>query len=305
MSTSRRHFLGAAALISATAALPSPAHAASRPARIATRDAAELYIKDWGDGLPIILTHAWPLNADSWDHHAVALTEAGYRVIAYDRRGFGRSSQPSGGYDYDTFADDLQDVIAATGVKDVTLVGYSMGGGEIVRYVSRHGRKNIVRIGLIGSVVPGIVKSAENPQGIDPSVFAGIKEGLRKDRAGFLAGLLKDAFYDASIVGTNPVTQDMLNWSMYQAMQASLRALIGCVDAFGGENWRAELSSIDVPTLILHGTADKPVPFELTAKTAAAGIRQAKLVPYQGTSHGLLVTERERVAKDLLEFMKV
>lgn len=300
----RRQFLSAAALIAVAAAVPATARATQRPARIKTRDSTELYVKDWGSGPPVVLTHAWPLNADSWDHHAVALTEAGYRVITYDRRGFGRSTQPSEGYNYDTLADDLRDVIKATGVKDVTLIGYSMGGGEIVRYLSRHGRKNVAKIGLVGSVVPGIAKSADNPNGVDPTVFAGIKDGLRKDRAGFLAGLLKDAFYDASITGSNPVTPEVLHWSMYQAMQASLRALIGCVDAFGGENWRSELSSIDVPTLILHGTADKPVPFELTAKAAAAGIRQAKLIAYAGTSHGLLVTERERVTRDLIEFLR-
>jgi non-heme chloroperoxidase len=300
----RRHFLTAAALASAAAIIPRTARALERRARVLTRDSVELYVKDWGSGRPVILTHAWPLNADSWDHHAVALTEAGYRVIAYDRRGFGRSSQPSDGYDYDTFADDLRDVIKATGVKDVTLIGYSMGGGEIVRYLSRHGGKRVAKIGLVGSVVPGIVKSADNPNGVDSAVFSGIKDGLRKDRAGFLAGLLKNVFYDTSIAGTHPVTPEVLDWSMYQAMQASLRALIGCVDAFGGESWRPELSALNVPALILHGTADKPVPFELTAKVAATGIRQAKLVAYAGTSHGLLVTERERVTRDLLEFLR-
>lgn len=304
--TTRRKFIGVTAAATAAigaAALPTSARAQSASARIKTKDAVELYVKDWGKGRPVILTHAWPLSADCWDYHACVLANAGYRAIAYDRRGFGRSSQPSIGYDYDTLADDLAAVMEATGVRDITLVGYSMGGGEIVRYLSRHGSKNVIKAALVASIVPGIVKTKLNPGGLDRTVFDGIKEGVLKDKAGFIASLLKDAFYDVGIGGTHSVSSAALDWSWQMAMQAGLRGLVGCVDAFGHADFRPELAAVTVPTLILHGTADKPVPFELTARPAATGIAQSKLVEYKGASHGVLVTERDRVTHDLLEFL--
>jgi non-heme chloroperoxidase len=179
-----------------------------------------------------------------------------------------------------------------------------MGGGEIVRYLSRHGAKGVIKAGLVGSVAPGIVKTKFNPQGVEPSFFEGLKNELLNDKVNFFARLLKDVFYDVAQRGTFPVTKEVLDWSWQQAMQAGLQALIGSVDAFGRADFRPELSAVDVPTLLLHGTADKPVPFELTARPAAAGIRQARLIEYEGISHGLLVTERERVTRDILEFLK-
>ena len=227
-------------------------------------------------------------------------------MIAYDRRGFGRSSQPGGGYNYNTYADDLAVVINATGARDATLIGFSMGGGEIVRYLSRHGSNRTIKAGLVATVVPGLAKNANNPNGVDPSFFDGLKGNLRKDRATFLSGLLRDVFYDveASKKSTNPVSQAVLDWSMQMAMQASIRALIESVDAFGKEDFTADLAAVDVPTLILHGSADKPVPFDLTAKRAAAAIKQSRLIEYPGATHGLLVTERDRVTQDLLEFLR-
>jgi len=304
----RRTFLAAsaAAMGAAAAVHAAPARKTARFAsgRLALTDGTELFVKDWGTGRPVILTHAWPLDADCWDHQALALAEAGFRVIAYDRRGFGRSSQPDGGYDYDTFADDLAQVITATGARDVTLAGFSMGGGEIVRFLSRHGGRGVSRIALVGSVVPGIARGPRNPQGVPPEFFEGLKSSLRADRATFFAGLLRDVFYDVAAAGTFEVTPAVLDWSWQQAMQAGLRALVESVDAFGRADFRPELAGIDVPTLVLHGTADKPVPIDLTARQAAAGIRQARLVEYAGVSHGLLVTERDRVTRDLLEFAR-
>ena len=312
--TNRRTFINMAAVAAGatTAMALSPSARAqgtitrNHAGTIKTRDGAELFIKDWGSGRPVVLTHAWPLSSDCWDQHAVALVEAGYRVIAYDRRGFGRSSQPGGGYDYNTYADDLAAVINSTGARDVTLVGFSMGGGEIVRYLSRHGSRQIIKAGLVATVVPGLAKNAHNPNGVDPSFFDGVKDNLRKDRATFLSGLLRDVFYDVetSKKSTNPVSQAVLDWSMQMAMQASIRALIESVNAFGKEDFTADLAAVDVPTLILHGSADKPVPFELTAKRAAAAIKQSKLIEYPGATHGLLVTERDRVTHDLLEFLR-
>jgi non-heme chloroperoxidase len=311
--TNRRNFLGmtATAVIGTTAAVTSnrtQAQSAGKrnyTGRIRTSDGTELFVKDWGSGRPVILTHAWPLSCDCWDQQAVALVDAGYRVIAYDRRGFGRSSQPAQGYDYDTYADDLAAVIKASRAKDVTLVGFSMGGGEIVRYFSRHGAANVIKAGLVATVVPGLAKNANNPQGVEPSFFDGLKDNLRKDRATFLSGLLRDVFYDVetSRKSTNPVSQAVLDWSLQMAMQAGIRALIESVDAFGKEDFVPDLAAVSVPTLILHGNADKPVPFHLTAKRAAAGIKQAKLIEYAGATHGLLVTERERVSRDLVDFV--
>jgi non-heme chloroperoxidase len=309
-TTTRRHFIGATATAAVgSLALPAVASAQTSfvPARatgsVKTNDGAQLYVKDWGQGRPVILLAAWPLSADCWDYHAHVLAQAGYRAIAYDRRGFGRSSQPSEGYNYDTLADDLAAVIEATGARDLTLAGYSMGGGEVVRYLTRHGSQKIRQMALIASIAPGIAKTKLNPDGVDRAFFDGIKEGVLKDKAGFFAGLLKDAFYDVSIVGATPVTQTTIDWSWQMAMQAGLRGLIGCVDAFGGADFRPELSGLTLPTLVLHGTADKPVPFAFTARHVADGIKHAKLVAYEGAAHGILVSERERVTQDLLAFL--
>jgi non-heme chloroperoxidase len=310
-TSTRRNFIGAAATMAVgSLALPSRTRGQSTSSPVArvtggvkTRDGTQLYVKDWGQGRPVILLAAWPLSADCWDHHAHVLAGAGYRAIAYDRRGFGRSSQSSDGYEYDTLADDLAAVIEATGARDITLAGYSMGGGEIVRYLSRHGAQKIRQVALVASIVPGIVRTKLSPDGVDRAFFEGLKESILQDKAGFLAGLLKDVFYDVSIMGTTPVTQAILDWSWQMAMQAGLRGLVGCVDAFGGADFRPELPTITVPTLILHGTADKPVPYALTARHAAAGIKSSTLVTYEGSAHGLLVTERDRVAHDLLAFL--
>jgi pimeloyl-ACP methyl ester carboxylesterase len=304
----RRTFLAASAAFGAAAAVnAAPARKATprlASGRLALKDGTELFVKDWGSGPTVVLTHSWPFSSDCWDHHALALADAGFRVIAYDRRGFGRSSQPDGGYDYDTFADDLAQVVEATGARDVTLVGYSMGGGEVVRYLSRHGARAVRKVALVASVVPGLGQGPQNPHGVPPAFFEGLKASLRADRATFLADLLRDVFYDTAAPATFKVTQAVLDWSWRQAMQAGLRALVSSVDAFGSTDFRGELAGVEVPALVLHGTGDKPVPIDLTARPAAAGIRQARLVEYEGVSHGLLVTERERVRRDLLEFLK-
>ena len=314
MSHSRREFLSAATVASAVttaAMIPTTASAASgtpraNTGRLKLKDGTELFVKDWGAGRPVVLTHAWPLSSDCWDQQGAALVHAGYRVISYDRRGFGRSSQPGDGYNYNQFADDLAEVIGATGAKDATLVGFSMGGGEIVRYLSRHGSRNVIKAGLVGSVAPGLAKGPNNPDGVGPEFFDGLKDNLRKDRLTFLGGLLRDVFYDveASKRSTTPVSQAVVDWSLQMAMQAGLHALIQSVDAFGKEDFWPDLAAVRVPTLILHGNADKPVPFEMTACRAARGLANAKLVEYAGATHGLLVSERERVTRDLLDFLE-
>ena len=314
MPDTRRDFLTAAtaATVGAAAAMApleraSAARAAARAVtgHVKLKDGTELFVKDWGSGRPVVLTHAWPLSSDCWDQHAVALVEAGFRVISYDRRGFGRSTQPAGGYNYNQFADDLAEVIAATGAKDATLVGFSMGGGEIARYLSRHGTRNVIKVGLVATILPGLAKGPNNPNGVEPAFFEGLKNNLRKDRLTFYGGLLRDVFYDVetSRKSTNPISQAVIDWSVQQAMQAGLLALIESVEAFGKEDFWPDLAAVTMPTLIVHGSADKPVPFDLTARRAARGIRGAKLIEYAGATHGLLVSERERLARDLIEFV--
>jgi non-heme chloroperoxidase len=299
--TTRRIFLGGALAAASAATLPRLARA--QGAKIKVKDGTELFVKDTGGtGRAVVMTHAWPLNADVWDYQAAALSKAGMRVITYDRRGFGRSAQPASGYDFDTFADDLAAVIEQTGVRDATLVGYSMGGGEVVRYFSRHQGRNVAKAALVAAAAYDLLKTENNPGGIDGEVFDGIKKGVLGDRKTYLASLLRDVFLDAKRPATNPVTQEMLDAALTMAMQASVAATAGCVDAFGKTDFRTELASVKVPTLLLHGTADNAVPFAL-AKLTAAGIAQSKLIEYQDASHGVVLTERDRVTGDLAAFI--
>jgi len=305
--TTRRTFLhaslGALAATSAAAALPRLAFGQGRTVKIKTRDGTELFVKDTGGaGRAVVMTHAWPLNADVWDHQAAQLSKAGFRVVTYDRRGFGRSDKPAGGYDFDTFADDLANVIEQTGVRDATLVGYSMGGGEVVRYLSRHNGRNVAKAGLVGAAAHYLLKTENNPVGIDGAVFDGIKQGVQGDRKAYLAGLLRDVFLDAKRPSTNAVTQEMIDSTLAMAMQASVAATVGCVDAFAKTDFRPELAAVKVPTLVLHGTADIPVPFAI-GKATSEGIAQSKLIEYPDASHGIVLTEWDRVTRDLQAFI--
>lgn len=305
--TTRRSFLqlsfGALAATSTAVTLPQVARSQGRALEIKTRDGVRLFVKDsGGPGRAIVMTHAWPLNADIWDYQAMQLSNAGFRVVTYDRRGFGRSDKPAGGYDFDRFADDLADVIEQTGVREATLVGYSMGGGEVVRYFSRHNGRHVVKAGLVGAAAHYLTKTENNPIGIDGAVFEGIKQGVQGDRKAYLAGLLADVFLDARRPATNAVTQEMVDAALAMAMQASVAATIGCVDAFARTDFRRELAAVKVPTLVLHGTADIPVPFAI-GKATAEGIAQARLIEYPDASHGIVLTERDRVTADLQVFI--
>src|SRR5262245_14502817 len=303
MTPTRRTFT---ALLAASAvALPriSFAQGPARAGTIKTKDGVELFVKDTGgNGRAIVLTHAWPLNADIWDYQAAALSKAGYRVISYDRRGFGRSGKPETGYSFDTFADDLAAVIEQTGVRDATIAGYSMGGGEVVRYLTRHNNRHVVKAGLVGGAAYYLLKTENNPLGADGSVFDGMKQGVQGDRKAFLTGLLTNVFFDARRPSTVPVTQDVIDSAVAMAIQASVPATIGCIDAFSTTDFRPELASVKVPTLVLHGTADIPVSFD-QAKATAGGIAGSKLIAYQDASHGIVVTERDRVTRDLQAFL--
>lgn len=267
-------------------------------AMVKTRDGTTLYVKDWGHGRPVVLIHGWPLSADSWDDQALALANAGHRVIFYDRRGFGRSDQPWSGFDYDTLADDLADVIAASGAENTALVGFSMGGGEVARFVSRHG--GVRAAALIASVVPFMLKTGDNPDGVPGEEFDKIKAGIQADRPKFLAGFLKD-FYGVGLV-SKPVSDEVVAASLQVALQAGLKGTLDCVDAFGRTDFRGDLAAFTMPTLILHGTADKTVPIAVSGRAAARGIPGSKLIEIDGP-HGLLATHKDEVSKALVDFL--
>lgn len=269
---------------------------------VTTPDKTTLYLKDWGAGQPVILLSGWPLSADSWDDQALVLAGSGYRVLAYDRRGFGRSSQPWGGYDYDTLADDLATVIQQTGAEDAVLVGFSMGGGEVARYMSRHGGRSVRKAALISSVVPRMLKSDDNPDGTEQAVFDTMLTRIREDRAQFFAGFFKD-FFGVGML-THPVSNELLEWARAQALQASLRATLECVKAFSSTDFRPDLEAFQVPTLIVHGTVDKTVPIAASAKAAYSGILKSTLSEYDGAPHGLFATHKQQLAEELLAFVR-
>ncbi len=302
--TTRRSFLRLSlGALAATTAVTLPHIAHGRTFEIKTRDGVGLFVKDTGgSGRAVVMTHAWPLNADIWDYQAAKLSSAGFRVVTYDRRGFGRSDQPAGGYDFDTFADDLAAVIEQTGVRDATLVGYSMGGGEVVRYFSRHNGRNVVKAGLVGAAAHYLLKTENNPIGIDGAIFEGIKQGVQGDRKTYLGNLLRDVFLDAKRPATHAVTPETVEATLAMAMQASVAATAACVDAFARTDFRPELAAVKVPTLVLHGTADIPVPFAI-GKATAEGIAQSRLIEYPDASHGIVLTERDRVTRDLQAFI--
>ncbi|MBB5713916.1 alpha/beta fold hydrolase [Sphingomonas aerophila] len=270
---------------------------------IKTRDGTDLYVKDWGSGRPVILTHGWPLNADSWDVQAQALAEAGFRVIAYDRRGFGRSGQPWDGYNYDTLADDLADVMKAAGAdQDATIVGFSMGGGEVARYMSRHEGKGVIAAGLVASVVPYMLKTDDNPNGAPESTFQQMREGIKDDRAHFFRRKFTPQFYGVGYI-SSPVSDDVLDYSTSLALMAGLKPTLACLDAFAYTDFRPDLPAFRVPTLIVHGTGDQTVPIDTSGRAAALGIAQSQLVEYDGAPHGLNVTHADRLSQDLLTFL--
>jgi non-heme chloroperoxidase len=269
---------------------------------VTTPDNTKLYVKDWGSGKPVIMMSGWPLTADSWDDQSMALADAGFRAIAYDRRGFGRSSQPWSGYDYNTLSDDLAAVIEQTGAQDATLVGFSMGGGEVARYMSRHGGKSVSKAVLVSSVVPYMLKTADNPHGTDEAVFDKMTRGMKEDRAKFFAGFFKD-FFGVGMVA-HPVSDQLMHWCVHVALQASLKATLECAKSFATTDFRPDLPAFKVPTLIIHGTDDKTVPIDASGRAAAKGIASATLIEYEGAPHGLFATEKERLTSDLLNFLR-
>jgi pimeloyl-ACP methyl ester carboxylesterase len=269
---------------------------------IETKDGTRLYVKTWGEGAPVVLIHGWPLSGDSWDPITHALAEAGFKAIAYDRRGFGRSDQPSGGYDYDTFADDLASVMAHYGAdRDVALVGFSMGGGEIARYLSRHQGKGVSKVALVSSVVPYMLQTDDNPGGVPQSVFDEMTAGMLKDRAKFFTGFFDD-FFGVGMV-SSPVSDEVVDLAWMTAMQAGLRPTLAAAKAFATTDFRPDLASCTVPTLVIHGSGDKTVPIDPTAREVVKAVPQATLIEYDGAPHGVFASHTDRLRDDLLTFL--
>jgi len=271
-------------------------------ATITTRDGVSLYVKDWGRGRPVVLLHGWPLSADTYDDLGMALANAGMRAIAYDRRGFGRSDQPWGGYDYDTMATDLADVLEKTGARGAALVGFSMGGGEVVRYLSRFRDHSVTQAVLIGSVVPYMLQTPDNPKGVPQAVFDQMAQGIAADRAKFWAAFFPQ-FYGSGLLRAK-VSDEVIEWSRAVAMQASLKATLDCATAFSTTDFRSDLKAVTVPTLIIHGTADATVPIDVSSRQAAAGIAGSVLKEYDGGPHGLLASHPAEIRDDVLAFLQ-
>jgi non-heme chloroperoxidase len=265
------------------------------------RTSIELYYEDHGSGSPVVLIHGWPLSGAWWEKQRAALLAAGHRVITYDRRGFGRSSKTGIGYNYNTFAADLDMLIKKLDLKKVALVGFSMGSGEVTRYLGKYGAKRVRKAALIGTLGPYLVKAADNPEGVDAKVFEGIKAGLRADRPAFLMEFLRN-FYNYDVTGGKLVSERVLedNWNV--AAGASAIGTVACVDCWI-EDFRKDISKNTVPTLILHGDADRILPADATSRRQAKMIKNVKFIELPGGSHGVLWTHADRINSELVRFL--
>lgn len=270
---------------------------------VTTADGTEIFYKDWGAGQPVVLSHGWPLNSDSWSAQAFHLASNGFRVITPDRRGHGRSTQTWDGNEMDTYADDLAAVIDALDLRDAALFGFSTGGGEIARYIGRHGTGRVAKAGLISAVPPQMVVSPTNPDGLPLSVFDGLREGSIADRSQLYRDLASGPFFGFNREGATP-SQGMIDSFWLQGMQTGEKNAYDCIKAFSETDFRDDLAKFDVPTLIVHGDDDQIVPI------AAAGIASAKIVPdatlkvYEGAPHGLTDTHKQRLNEDMLAFLQ-
>lgn len=275
---------------------------------LSTSDDTKLYYKDWqaqGNGSPqrtVVLMSGWPFSADSWEDQAFAIAAAGHRVIAYDRRGFGRSSQPFGGYDYDTLSDDLQAVLTRTQAHNVVLVGFSMGGGEVARYLARFPENTVIKAALVASVAPFKVVLSDDPSGNAGAAYEQTKQAILKDRAAFFVG-----FFEKFFGVTNkdaPVSDALLLWARSVALQGCLPATLGCLQAFSNTSFDVDLQHIKVPLLVIHGSADKIVPITDAGRKKVAALPLAQLIEYPDAPHGLFATHKARLTQDLLKFIE-
>jgi non-heme chloroperoxidase len=269
---------------------------------ITTKDGTEIYYKDWGKGPVVTFSHGWPLSSDAWDGQMLFLAQNGFRMVAHDRRGHGRSSQASSGNDMDGYADDLAAVIEALDLKDAILVGHSTGGGEVTRYIGRHGTKRVAKAVLIAAVPPIMLKSAANPEGLPMEVFDSMRSSLTKDRSQFYKDLATQ-FYGANRPGAK-VSQGILDQFWLWSMQAGLKNAYESIKAFSETDFTEDLKKIDVPTLVMHGEDDQIVPVKDSAVKTARLIRGAKEIYYPGAPHGLTATLQDQVNADLLAFLR-
>jgi len=267
-----------------------------------TNDGTQIYFKDWGSGQPVVFSHGWPLSADAWDDQMFFLGERGYRVIAHDRRGHGRSSQPWTGNDLSTYADDLAALVQELNLKDAIHVGHSTGGGEVARYIARHGTKRVAKAVLIGAIPPLMVKTETNPGGLPIEVFDEIRAKVLADRSQFFKDL-SAPFYGANRPGAK-VSQGLRDWFWLQGMQAGFKNAFDCIKAFSETDQTDDLKKFDVPTLIIHGDDDQIVPIGAAAMRSSKLIKDAILKVYPGAPHGLPSTHKDQVNADLLAFIE-
>ncbi len=262
----------------------------------------KLAYSDYGTGDPVVLIHGWPLSREMWEYQVAPIIDAGYRVVKYDRRGFGKSSKPYEGYNYDTFAADLNAIMEQLDLRNATLVGFSMGGGEVARYLSNYGISRVSRVALIATVLPYMSKSGDNPEGVDPSVFEDIKNQIRKDRINFLEDFGK-TFFGVSMM-SHPVSKASLEYYRMLASFATQHSTLRCVTAFSETDFRTDISNITVPALIIHGDSDKIVPVEVSSDKTASMIPGSQYLIYKGAPHGLFLTHRDQLNHDLVNFVQ-
>lgn len=272
---------------------------------ITTRDGVQLYYKDWGpkDGPVVTFSHGWPLNSDSWESQMLFLAEHGYRVVAHDRRGHGRSSQPWTGNDMDHYADDLAAVIEALDLREVTLVGFSTGGGEVARYIGRHGTERVRKAVLVSAVPPLMLRTDDNPDGLPLEVFDGLREGSRTNRSRLYLDIASGPFFGFNRPGATP-DQGLIQSFWVQGMQAGHKNTYDSIEAFSATDFRGDLAKFDVPTLIIHGDDDQIVPVDTSARASAELVKGARLIIYPDGPHGIADTHKDRLNQDLLDFLK-
>lgn len=262
-----------------------------------------LYYEDHGSGRPVVLIHGWPLNGASWEKQTIALLNAGYRVITYDRRGFGKSTLPAVGYDYDTFVADLDVIMRTLDLRDVTLAGFSMGTGEVARYVANYGSERIRSVAYLSGILPYLVKTDDNPTGLPAETFTPLVEAATADRYNFLTGFLQN-FYNADEFVPSRISDEVIRNSWNVGVSSSAIGFVQCMIAWGTD-FRADLAKLDKPALIVHGTADRIVPIEVTGNPLHALLPSAKMVALEGAPHGILWTHAAEVNAALLEFVKI
>ncbi|SHI20527.1 alpha/beta fold hydrolase [Pollutimonas bauzanensis] len=297
--------IAGASVHAAQTASPEKAAMARSASTITTADGVQLYYKDWGpkDGPVVVFSHGWPLNSDSWESQMIFLASQGYRVVAHDRRGHGRSSQPWDGNDMDHYADDLAAVIDALDLKRVTLVGFSTGGGEVARYIGRHGTGRVKKAVLVSSVPPLMLKTADNPGGLPIEVFDGIRKASLENRSQLYLDIASGPFFGFNRPGAKP-NRGLVQSFWAQGMQAGHKNAYDSIAAFSATDFREDLKKFDVPTLVIHGDDDQIVPIDASGRASAKLVKGAELIVYPGAPHGLTDTHKDRLNQDLLDFLR-